>query len=938
MIKETSIQLIRDADIVSVIQSRIPIKKNGAGYKACCPFHTESTPSFTVSATKQIFKCFGCGEAGNVISFVMKHDNISYIDAVKKIASEEKIELEFTENTNYDKELYQAQQTAKENFRIIQSEFTKEVNKGIDYFMTRNLSEQTCKDFGIGFCDNTEIKNDFTREYKLTNEKNNYSFYNRATIPICDRSGNVISFAGRNLTGEEPKYINGANTDLYKKDSVLYNLHNALSEIRNKSEIIICEGYFDVMALHNAGHKNSVAVGSANITDEQIKIIENLKIEGLRVIMCLDNDVKDFEKVTEYKKKHPTATVDEIKKYSKSNAGQDGTVKAIPRLLHFSEVKNIELRDFKDVGDYAIKFPKKVQELIDTAQDSVTWLCEKMMEDKTSPYEIFKAQEQCAKIISKIQKENIRSIYIKINATVLGTTIKELRTLINEILNIKDEIIDLTNLEYVKVADNYYKKIIDFSVSSETYGTRYDRRSKEELNEEKYPNFTKKLPRFDGFTVIPNHINYQPIISHKFHGLSNTFLNSYHELTHKPKPFEYDTAANYEDIPEIKTIAMFFNHIADNKKYGMRFVNLLWDYVTVMYKHPTRKLQALCLVSKDEGTGKSKFIELMLEIFGANSTPISTERLTKNFNSLIAGKILCTIEESKDQRNELENFLKEFITGQSLIVEKKGIDSQVVENFAKLMIASNHPEQFLKVSSGTTRYAVLYVPKVEKKDNNLLEKMISEIPYFLHVIKNRAIKCPDTDRLWFDPKVWENEALNKLRQASKDVVIKSLEDLFENIFIKTEVTDPLIRFSAESLKQMMISFVSGKYNGHTSNFFSDVCREKMNLHQSNSAVSFDSLKIMIADTSNWEYECVKNKTRYVEIPIWKFVKAETVTDTFQKEKLEMLIKSFTSESFKKTVVARYDVEEVNLYLNELKGIQKIMSIESIDLVTEQVPY
>lgn|GEM_PF-3407908 len=295
MIKETSIQLIRDADIVSVIQSRIPIKKNGAGYKACCPFHTESTPSFTVSATKQIFKCFGCGEAGNVISFVMKHDNVSYIDAVKKIASEEKIELEFTENTNFDKEEYERKITQREMFRVLQSEYaTKEKNIGIEYWTYRGINLETCQYFGIGYCDNTEMKSDFTRDFGITNEKGNHKMYKRATNPITDKSGNVIAFAGRKLDDENkesPKYINSPETELYVKGNVLYNWHSALSEIRKTKTVFITEGYSDVWISHQSGIKNIVATCGTALTMSQIELIKSVDTENLiKVVLCYNSD------------------------------------------------------------------------------------------------------------------------------------------------------------------------------------------------------------------------------------------------------------------------------------------------------------------------------------------------------------------------------------------------------------------------------------------------------------------------------------------------------------------------------------------------------------------------------------------------------------------------------------------------------------------------
>lgn len=884
MIKEDSLQKIKDLDIVSVIESRIQLKKSGASLKSCCPFHSENSPSFTVTQSKQIFKCFGCGKAGDAIIFVKNFDNISYYEAVKKIAAENNIELEFEKHQEFDAEKYSKREEIKSLFKVLQDEFT-EKEEGIQYYVNRGLTDETCKYFGIGYCNGSEFKNDLSKELGITNEKGNLIYYKRVTIPICDRVGNVIAFAGRKTddSSTAPKWINSAENLLYVKSKILYNWHNAINHIREKAEICLSEGYSDTQGLFQAGYKNAVSYCGGHISDDQIALIKSLNIERLRIILFCDTDVDKKTKKQDFSK----------------------IIANIKKLVSIGEIKLVMFSDFKDIGEYSVKHPSGVEKIIKESPDGVGWYCTQLIGTNKTAFEMSYAQDDFAKLMSSIAKENLRNIYIKENADIMNYQIKEMKKAIDGLLNVVEKKIDFTDLEYVKVRDHFYQKVITHDLYSNTFDTEYKLRDESHISKEKGARFTSDIPKFTGWATVPSHTDYKPIIWREHNGLKNVFLNKYHELAHIPKTFEFDANAKYEDIREIGTIAMFFNHIADKKKYGDRFVEMLWDYISIKYRFPTQKLPILCLVSKEEGTGKSKLIELLLEVFGNNATPITTDRLTKNFNSIIEGKSVATIEETSDERSDLENFLKDFATGQNIIIEKKGIDSERSTNFCCLVVGSNKPTNFLKVSDQTTRYAVLYVPKVEKADINLLDKMTAEIPHFLHFILKRKIKTPNTNRLWFEPSLWDNEALNNLRQTSKDVVVKAIEDLVENIFLRTQYASPFLRLSSESLKKLLCVYSSNKYSNYTSNFFSETCREKMGVYQAHTVKSFKTLEIIITDTISWGCSEADNKTRFLEFPLWRFCTAESVRENYSKDKLEQLDRAFQLSSNQKVISERY---------------------------------
>lgn len=294
------------SDITNIISSYISVKSAGTNYKALCPFHREKTPSFMINPQKQIYKCFGCGEGGNVINFVMKIENIDFIEAVKLLAQRANIPLQDMNMTDKEKmelqqrlELYEIN---KEAARFFYLNLKKNGNNAKEYLIKRGLTPEIIRSFGLGYSSNewdallkhlklAGYKEDTMLKSGLIipkKDKTQYfdRFRNRIMFPIFDSRGNVIAFGGRVTDNSLPKYLNSPETQVFNKSETLYALNIARKNIE-KNRIIIVEGYMDVIALHQNGFKNSVATLGTSLTKGHAY---QLKKYCNEVIICFDGD------------------------------------------------------------------------------------------------------------------------------------------------------------------------------------------------------------------------------------------------------------------------------------------------------------------------------------------------------------------------------------------------------------------------------------------------------------------------------------------------------------------------------------------------------------------------------------------------------------------------------------------------------------------------
>jgi DNA primase len=296
MISKNSIENLKaTVDVVDVISQFLQLKKSGANFKACCPFHGEDTPSFVVSPQKQIYHCFGCGVGGDSIKFVMEHEKLSYPEAIEKLAGMYNFSLEY-ENSNYKKQ--DLSMIDKLNNYYVKLLTSNKVAS--DYLKDRGVWESSIEKFKIGFAPksldtiNYLKQNMFNlsdaKDFGLidTGENGLYArFIDRITFPIHTNNGNICGFGGRTITGHNAKYVNSPQTKIFNKSRLLYGYHLAAQSIYKKKKIIVTEGYLDVVMLHQAGFDNTVATLGTALTSDHLPL---LKRGEPKVTVAYDGD------------------------------------------------------------------------------------------------------------------------------------------------------------------------------------------------------------------------------------------------------------------------------------------------------------------------------------------------------------------------------------------------------------------------------------------------------------------------------------------------------------------------------------------------------------------------------------------------------------------------------------------------------------------------
>lgn len=298
MIARQTIQAVQDrADIEDVVSDYVTLKRKGSAKYlwACCPFHDEKSPSFTVTPDRGIYKCFGCGKSGDSISFVMEHDGLNYIEAIKHLAKKYGIEIEETARTDEQKaeqnerdSLYIVLNYAKDYFKAKLLESNEGQSVGLSYFRERGIDGKAIERFELGYSLNTwrGLLDDATKKaYNeqllekagliVKKEQKTYDrFRGRVMFPIHNVSGKVVAFGARTLKKDDkPKYLNSPESEVYHKSDILYGLYQGKSAIRQLDNCYLVEGYTDVIAMHRSDVENVVSSSGTSLTEGQIKLI-----------------------------------------------------------------------------------------------------------------------------------------------------------------------------------------------------------------------------------------------------------------------------------------------------------------------------------------------------------------------------------------------------------------------------------------------------------------------------------------------------------------------------------------------------------------------------------------------------------------------------------------------------------------------------------------
>ena len=421
-LEEALIDEIKSAnDIVDIVGEYVTLKRTGTSYKGLCPFHKEKTPSFSVSADKQIFHCFGCGIGGDVIKFLMQSENVDFYEAVQMLADRAKITLP-DDNANIDfakvkhkERLFEINLAAAKYFR--NNLYSPEAKQAQEYINKRHLDNETVNKFGLGFAFGT--KNDLFNHLKnlgftpnemvdsglIIKNENNFvdRFRQRLMFPIFDIKERVIAFGGRVLDDSLPKYMNSPETPIYNKSKNIYALNFAKRAKVNK--LLMVEGYMDVISLHKAGIPNAIASLGTALTESQGRLMRKYVPE---IILGYDAD----------------------------GAGQNAILRGLDILTSLGcNVKVLKIHDAKDPDEFVNKFgAEKMLKLMDNAITLIEFKLDnlKKSSDISNTDGKISYLNSAADILAKINNSMERELYISKLATELGIGIEAIYSEINK--------------------------------------------------------------------------------------------------------------------------------------------------------------------------------------------------------------------------------------------------------------------------------------------------------------------------------------------------------------------------------------------------------------------------------------------------------------------------------------------------------------------------
>jgi DNA primase len=611
-------KILSVARIEEVISDFVALKKRGINFVGLCPFHNEKTPSFTVSPTKGIYKCFGCGVSGNVVKFLMDHEKLSYPDALRWLAKKYNIIIEEVEETEETKKEKSERDKVLEVLQFAQKFFTnvllttdegKEI--GLNYlYNKRKIDFSLIQKFQLGYSPSNKrsftdlaLKAGFTPEILvkagLVNcpdcEENKPidvhkiydKFFARVIFPICDISGKVIGFGGRTLSDDKSiaKYINSPQTIVYDKSKTLYGIHLAKKAIMQNDLCYLVEGYADVISLHKAGIENVVASSGTSLTTEQVKLIHRFTNN---VVVLYDGDA----------------------------AGIKAGIRAIDMLLE--EGLNVKIVMFPD-GDDPDSFVNKhsSQEVFDflknNEKDFIQFKKELYHSENQSPIEKAKAIEEILTSVARIPNEIQRRVYIqtlsndlKIEESTLLRNVQKIRQdiyLKKEKIQIEDsqekvetEIQPVNNLQYVST-DTEEKELIKHLIKYGNVLINVDIETNGETQQWEIPLCEYVvLYELKHDEVYFENKDLQLIIDEIENCLNKNFIPTEEYFIHHPQPFVSELAIKLSE--EYKLSPQWELKYKIYTPHILEEINEVIRYLVLSFKE--KKIRKLILAKQEE--------------------------------------------------------------------------------------------------------------------------------------------------------------------------------------------------------------------------------------------------------------------------------------------------------------------------------------------------
>ncbi|WP_343190349.1 DNA primase [Buchnera aphidicola (Mollitrichosiphum nigrofasciatum)] len=482
-------EIISKTNIIDLIKSYILIKKKGKQYQACCPFHVEKVPSFTINEEKQFYYCFGCHAHGNVIDFLMNYEQLNFIETIEYLSTLHNIPICYTNNTKNFNNIYKKRQNLFKHAHKISIIYQKNLiknKKAKKYLQNRKINEQTINLFKLGFASTNYAKIDINNNKKhkiqkilqktgiLIKKKNGTIFdllYQRIIFPIRDKFGKVNGFGGRVINNNQPKYLNSAETEIFNKKQQLYGLYELLQITKNPKKIIVVEGYLDVLTLFQHNINYATAILGTNINNHHIVTLFRYTNE---IIYCYDNDDagnkaawNTLKKVLPYidnarivkfiflpKGEDPDTIIQKegIKKFKKR-------IKKAKTLSSYLFKKILKKKKIQSTEEKT-KFSSKIIPLINTIPNNIMrFYLYKKLGNKIGVLDINKFNYFPIKKIKKKKKTKIKNIFILISLLVQNP----------RLANIIPSIFELKYLKFNGIKT--FKKIVQLCIKNKKITT-----------------------------------------------------------------------------------------------------------------------------------------------------------------------------------------------------------------------------------------------------------------------------------------------------------------------------------------------------------------------------------------------------------------------------------------------------------------------------------
>ncbi len=461
-------------DIVDVVSQRVILKKKGNNYWGCCPFHNEKTPSFSVNPSKGIYKCFGCGEGGDVLSFLMKTQNQSFIDVIREQAERLGIELptsqeKYNENKSQKSEILAVIDFACEYYMKNLYSDTTSAKKALQYLHNRGITDEIISEYRLGYAANDyealqkKIDENFSKEIQqkagliISREKNNDyidRFRHRVIIPIIDENGKTVAFGARALDeGQNPKYLNSPDTLVYNKSNILYGIYQAKNTIKTEDFTVIMEGYFDVISAQANGIKNCVAACGTSLTANHVKLISRYS-QSRKIYLAFDSDLAGRNAAERGANiiREEFQGLGEIKQFDENCIGTTDDDK------YACEIRVILPPEGKDPDEFIRQNgSEKYKEYLAQAPLLLDFQINELLKEKLpdmKPIAKVKLVKKIIPFLNEINNNIIRGEYIKIVATQLEINEKDLQNELNKNVTNANNSISSVSKTFVKKSSN----------------------------------------------------------------------------------------------------------------------------------------------------------------------------------------------------------------------------------------------------------------------------------------------------------------------------------------------------------------------------------------------------------------------------------------------------------------------------------------------------